>query len=89
MQSKRVWARVLGLPRSTVIEGVREDGDVIVVSCRLRANAARRCGQCERRCGRYDHGEGQRRWRALDAGTTKVFIEADAPRVRCRDHGVV
>jgi len=23
-----------------------------------------------------------------DAGTTKVFIEADAPRVRCRDHGV-
>jgi transposase len=23
----------------------------------------------------------------LDAGTTKVFIEADAPRVRCRTHG--
>jgi transposase len=25
----------------------------------------------------------------LDAGTTKVFIEADAPRVQCRAHGVV
>jgi transposase len=24
---------------------------------------------------------------ALDLGTTKVFIEADAPRVRCRAHG--
>jgi transposase len=24
----------------------------------------------------------------LDLGTTKVFLEADAPRVRCRDHGV-
>ena len=28
------------------------------------------------------------RWRALDLGTTKVFVEADAPRVRCRAHGV-
>ena len=89
MQSKRVWARALGMPRGAVIEEVREDGDDIVVSSRLRANAARRCGQCGPRCGRYDQSEGRRRWRALDAGTTKVFIEADAPRVRCPDHGVV
>lgn len=89
MQSKRVWARALGIHRHTVIEGVREDGDDIVVTCRVRKNAARRCGHCSRRCGRYDQGEGVRRWRALDAGTTKVFIEADAPRVRCPDHGVV
>ncbi len=34
-------------------------------------------------------GEGWRRWRALDAGTIRVFIEAAAPRVACRDHGVV
>ena len=89
MQSKRVWARALSLQRGVVIEDVREDGKDIVVSCRLRTNAVRRCGQCGRRCGRYDAGEGRRRWRALDAGTAKVFIEADAPRVRCRDHGVV
>jgi transposase len=25
----------------------------------------------------------------LDAGTIRVFIEADAPRVRCAEHGVV
>lgn len=25
--------------------------------------------------------------RALDAGTTRVFVEADAPRVQCRTHG--
>ena len=24
----------------------------------------------------------------MDLGTTKVFLEADAPRVRCRTHGV-
>jgi transposase len=89
VQSKRVWARALGIERGVVIEEVREGCEVIVVACRLRKNAARRCGICERRSGRYDPGEGRRRWRALDAGTTKVFIEADAPRVRCRDHGVV
>ena len=36
----------------------------------------------------YDLGDGRRRWRALDLGTTKVFLEAAAPRVRCRTHGV-
>jgi Helix-turn-helix domain of transposase family ISL3/zinc-finger of transposase IS204/IS1001/IS1096/IS1165 len=35
----------------------------------------------------YDEGEGRRRWRALDAGSTKVFLEADAPRVECAVHG--
>lgn len=40
-------------------------------------------------CGRYDAGEGRRRWRALDLATTFCFLEADAPRVSCRRHGVV
>jgi transposase len=88
VQSKRVWARALGLERDTVIEDVREDGEVIVVACRVRRNARRRCGICGSKAGLYDQGEGQRRWRALDAGTTKVFIEAEAPRVSCRIHGV-
>lgn len=89
MQSKRLWARAVGVDRRVVIEGVGVDegDDSVVVSCRLRKNAMLRCGECERRSGHYDSGEGRRRWRSLDAGTTKVFIEADAPRVRCRDHG--
>ena len=28
-------------------------------------------------------------WRTLDVGATFAFLEADAPRVRCREHGVV
>lgn len=40
----------------------------------------RRCGRCDRRSGLYDRGDGRRRWRALDAGTIRVFIDADAPR---------
>lgn len=90
MRKRSVWARACGLTR-TVVEDVEFDelNDVIVVSVRPVARGRGRCGRCQRRAPRYDHGEGRRRWRALDAGTTKVFIEADAPRVRCREHGVI
>ena len=37
----------------------------------------------------FDQGDGRRRWRALDLGTTLAFVEAEAPRVTCRRHGVV
>jgi transposase len=82
---------VVGVDRSVVVEGVEVDDEtgVVVVACRPRANAPRRCGRCGRRAGRYDGGEGRRRWRALDAGTVKVFIQANAPRVACQDHRVV
>jgi len=85
----RVWAQLLGLQR-TVVEDVAagSEGEVIV-SARPGFRERDRCGVCRRRCGRYDAGEGRRRWRALDLGTTFAFVEADAPRVRCRAHGVV
>lgn len=34
-------------------------------------------------------GQGRRRWRALDLGMAKGFVEAEAPRVRCPEHRVV
>ncbi len=43
---------------------------------------------CCRRCPGYDLGGGRRRWRSLDAGTIQVHLEAGAPRVSCRVHGV-
>ena len=88
MQNNRVWQRACGLTR-TVVEGVRFDNtaDAIVVSVRPDARARGRCGRCGRRSPGYDQGGGRRRWRGLDAGTTKVFIEAEARRVQCRTHG--
>ena len=61
----------------------------MIVHVRPRARLASRCGVCGRRSGGYDQGEGRRRWRALDLGVVRCFIEADAPRVACRRHGVV
>ena len=59
--------------------------------CRSARSASERdrCPHCRRRCPGYDLGEGRRRWRALDSGTTFCFLEADAPRVDCKRHGVV
>jgi transposase len=37
----------------------------------------------------WPRDEGRRRWRALDLGTTKAFVDAEAPRVECRRHGVI
>ena len=89
MRGIRVWARLLGLRRA-VIEDVwiGEQGEV-VVAARPRGRERERCGICQRRCPGFDLGGGRRRWRALDLGTTLAYVEADAPRVRCRRHGVV
>jgi len=82
---------MFGVENSTVIDGVEfeDQSESIVVSVRPRKGAKQRCGLCQRRCPRYDHGEGRRRWRGPDLGLLRSFLEADAPRVTCRDHGVV
>jgi hypothetical protein len=41
------------------------------------------------RHGSRPTGQGRRRWRALDLGTVRAVVEADAPRVSCAEHGVV
>jgi transposase len=90
VRNARVWHALLGVEK-TVVEDVEFDDldQVLVVRVRPARGAAARCGVCRRRCGRYDNGEGRRRWRALDLGTVRAVLEADAPRVSCPEHGVV
>lgn len=90
MRSTTLWARLLGLVKA-VVEDVEfnEVDECIVVSVRPRKATKRRCGRCGKRCPGYDQGEGRRRWRALDLGTIRTYLEADSPRVRCAEHGVV
>jgi transposase len=73
-----------------VVESVEiDDSEQVVVAVRPRHRERDRCGVCGRRAPGFDLGEGRRRWRALDLGTTIAHLEADAPRVRCPEHGVV
>jgi transposase len=84
-----VWRMMLGVDRATVIEAVEVDEieDAVVAHVRPRRAGKRRCGRCGRRAPGYDQGEGRRRWRALDSGTLRCYLEAESPRVNCADHG--
>lgn len=89
MRRERVWARLLGLERA-VLESVEiDDKGQVAVAVRPHHRERDRCGLCGRRAPGFDRGEGRRRWRALDLGTSVAYLEADAPRVRCPEHGVV
>jgi transposase len=74
-----------------VVESERFDevADAVVISVRPTRRAQRRCGRCLRRCPGYDQGRGRRRWRMLDVGSKRAYLQADQPRVRCAEHGVV
>ncbi len=91
MLGKKVWARLLGVERGTVIKRVEfdEETDALVASVHPRVRERSRCGVCGRRCPGYDPGEGSRRWRTRDVGTLRAYVEGEAPRVRCPEHGVV
>ena len=82
----RVWAVARTSLRVSISTSA---ADAIVVSVRPVATSAWSVrAVCVVASPGYDLGDGRRRWRALDLGTTKVFLEAAAPRVRCHDHGV-
>ena len=63
--------------------------EVLVFRVRPKAAQAGRCSRCRAVRPGYDAGGGLRRWRALDVGTMKTYLEAPVPRVRCPEHGVV
>ena len=89
MRKKRLWARLLGLERA-VLESVEiDDQGQVVVAVRPHHRERDRCGLCGCRAPGFDLGEGRRRWRALDLGSAIAYLEADAPRVRCPEHGVI
>jgi transposase len=86
-----LWRGLVG-DEQTAVENVVLEGPagarVLVVHVRPMARQRDRCGRCRRRCPGYDT-VGRRRWRSLDQGSTLTFLEAEVPRVRCREHGVV
>jgi transposase len=98
VRSSRLWANLLGC-ENTVIEDIdwheEDGGDAggpalrLIVRVRPHQRLAQRCGICGKKRPRYDSGQGRRRWRALDLGTVRAELEADAPRVSCPVHGVI
>lgn len=80
--------RALGV-EGAVLEHVDFEGeDAFVLRVRPRHEHRGRCPLCLVRCPGYDAGDGVRRWRARDLGLMRAYVEAEAPRVRCLEHGV-
>lgn len=92
MRSDILWKWLAGV-EAGVVQGVDisdEDGtEAVIVSVRPYAGQQNRCAHCGVPCPYYDPGDGIKRWRALDLGTVKCFLEGAAPRVKCKTHGVV
>jgi transposase len=88
VRNASLWRALLGIERA-VIEDIEidEDRGCLVAHVRPKKGARRRCGRCQRRAPWYDRGEGRRRWRGLDLGTVRVWLEAEMPRVSCPEHG--
>lgn len=89
MNNKRLWNRLLGV-EGAVVEGVEWEAEVgVIVRVRVGWRHRSRCPHCGRRSPREDNGDGWRRWRSLDLGLSRLWVDAQAPRVRCREHGIV
>ena len=90
MRDVSLWRGLLGIEH-TVIESVAfvPGEQVLVIGVRPAVRRAARCGRCRTPARGYDRGRGRRRWRSLDFATVRVYLEAEAPRVRCPVHGVV
>lgn len=94
MRNARMLLRALGVERAVMQdmgwEGVGVPGlQALLVRVRPRKRDSAKCALCLRRCPRYDRGSGPRRWRAPDVGLCPAYVVAEAPRVRCQEHGVV
>ena len=89
VRRRSVWKKLFGLRRAVVEDVWLEEDGSLVLAVRPAARECDRCPLCRRRCPGYDWGEGRRRWRALDLGTTFAYLQAEAPRVSCRRHGVL
>lgn len=89
MSMLSLWREVFGLDKQTVISSVYwdADGDVVVARVRPNKRYVPCCGRCGVKAPKYDNGDGERRWRAMDLGATPAYLEGPAPRVNCPEHG--
>jgi len=80
------FKRLLGLPGASVIDvGFSADGVVVTVRLRRRRRVCSSCGQI----GPLEiHGRRVKRWRHLDLGAGRCWIECELRLLRCRDCGV-
>jgi len=90
MQLKALFEAIIGNGRF-VVESVTMDSEKnrTIIDVHPYKKEQCRCGICHRKCKGFDQGDGIRLWRCNDIGAIKTYIRSAAPRVICKEHGVV
>ena len=92
MHTKSAFKKLLKIDKIVIedmyFEYIKNSED-LVVRVRPVKRELSRCPTCAKVCIKYDRASKIKRWRSLDFGSTQVYLEAYAPRVKCREHGIV
>lgn len=86
MSNKTLLKHLLHV-KNTIVDSYKFEDENLIIKVHPTKGNVCLCPICHKKVARYD-SLGLRRWRSLDMGTTKVFIEAPAIRVECPKHGV-
>ena len=89
MRDIDLYTQILGIQSPWRVAGVEVDmpGGEVLIRVEREADAPLCCPTCGRQAPGYDSR--RRRWRHLDTCQYKTILEADVPRVRCPEHGVL
>ena len=87
MRDTELYAQILGVQSPWNVDCVdflKNKKEVCVTVSLSKAGYC--CPECGKPCNGYDVK--RRRWRHLDTCQYSTFIEADVPRVECKEHGI-
>ena len=88
MEDKELYEKLLGVKEPWDVIDVTVDMQKGCVAVKLGHPKGTKfpCPVCGELCAIYDHEK--RRWRHLDSCGFTTILEADVPRICCKDHGV-
>ncbi len=87
MRDTDLYAQILGVQSPWSVDCVdflKENKEVRITISLSKAGYC--CPTCGKQCTGYDSK--RRRWRHLDTCQYATFIEADVPRIECKEHGI-
>ena len=87
MDEISLYEHILDIRSPWFVDDVQLDTskDVVMVVVGLEDEAGLICPECHKPSPRYD--KRQRRWRHLDTCQLQTYVEADVPRIECKEHG--